>query len=79
MFFLKSKLIFKIFYCFRIFVNKHFINTGTCISKSKRYFKTKPSAYNFYVRTPMALNFHVCISVPLNAALLISPLNLVLK
>ena len=46
-------------------VNKNFINTGACIPKSKRYYKAKPSAYNFYVRTKMPSNFHFCIRVPL--------------
>ena len=34
-FFLKISLLFKIFYCFFIFVDKHFINMGEYISKSK--------------------------------------------
>ena len=56
-FFSKSRLIFKIFYCFCIFVNKHFINRGTYISKSKRCYNVKLSAY-FYVRTKITLSFH---------------------
>ena len=49
--FLKCSLIFKIFYCFRMFVNKLFINRGVYISKSKRCYNATISAYYFYVRT----------------------------
>ena len=54
-FFLESRLIIKIFYCFCMFVNKHFINTGACVSKSKRSYNVKPSACYFYVKTKMPL------------------------
>ena len=64
-FFLKISLLFKIFYCFFIFVNKHFINKGEYISKSKRCYNAKPSAYYFYMRTNITLNFCICISIPL--------------
>ena len=63
-FFFKSRLIFKIFYCFCIFVNKHFINTGTYISKSKQFYNAKPPAFYFYMRTKIPLSFRICISVP---------------
>ena len=59
-------LIFQIFYFFFIFVNKHFINKGTHISKSKRCYNAKPSAYYFYMRTNIPLNFCIWIIVPLN-------------
>ena len=62
-FFLKISLLFKIFYCFFIFVNKHFINKGEYISKSKRCYNAKPAAYYFYIRTKILLNFCICISV----------------
>ena len=61
-FLLKSRLIFKILYCFYMLVNKYFINTGAYISQSKRYYNAKPLAYCFYVRTKILLNFHVFIS-----------------
>ena len=65
-FFLKSRLIFKIFYCFCMFVYKYFINTGGWyVSKSKRYYNAKPSAYYFYMRMKTPLDFGICISVPL--------------
>ena len=34
-------------------------------SKSKCYFKAKPSAYYFYVKTKITADFQICISVPL--------------
>ena len=64
-FFLKSRPIFKRFYCFCMFVNKHFTNTGAYISKSKRCQNGKPSAYYFHIKTKISLDFHICISVPL--------------
>ena len=64
-FFLKIRLLFKIFYCSFMFLNKHFINKGEYISKSKRYYNEKPVAYNFYIRTKILLKFCICISVPL--------------
>ena len=66
-FFLKSRLIFKRFYCFSMFVNKHFTNTGSYISKCKQCQNEKPSAYYFNVKTKISLDFHICISVPLIA------------
>ena len=53
------------FNCFCMFVIKHFINTGTYISKSKQCYNAKPSAYYFYMRMKMPLSFRTCISVPL--------------
>ena len=35
------------------------------ISKSKRCYNVKPSAYCLYVKTKMTVDFHICISVPL--------------
>ena len=79
-FFLKIRLLFNIFYCFCMFVNKHFIYlsknvrelsslifliSGTFISKSKRCYNGKPSTYYFYVKTKVPVDFHICISVPL--------------
>ena len=51
-----------------MFANKHFINTGEYISKSKPRYNTKTSAYYFYVRTKTQLNFPICISVPFDKA-----------
>ena len=39
-FFLNSRLFFKRFYWFCMFLNKHFINTGPCISKTVLEYKT---------------------------------------
>ena len=69
-FFIKSRLIFKISYCFYMLLNKHFINKGTHISKRKRYYNAKPSSHYFYVRTKVALNFCICITVPFNIDIL---------
>ena len=65
-FFLKSRLICKIFYCICVFVNKYLINTGAYISKSNQCYNVKHLAYYFYVRTKIPSHFHICISVPLN-------------
>ena len=48
-----------------MFVNKHFIILGVHISKSKRCYNAKPSAYYFYVKTKLSVDFRICISVPL--------------
>ena len=61
--FLKSRLIFNMFYCFWMFVNKisraHF-------SKCKRCFNVKSSTYYYFlVKTNILADFQVCISVPL--------------
>ena len=63
--YLKSRLIFKRFYCVCMLINKHFINKGAYNSESKRCKNPKPSEYSFYVRTKISLDFHICISVPL--------------
>ena len=64
LFFLKSRLLFNILYCFCMFVNKHFIITGVYISKIKRCYNSKLSAYYFQVKTKISVEFHICISVP---------------
>ena len=48
-----------------MFVNKHFINTGAYISKSKWCYNGKPNGIFFYMKTKIPLNFPICISVPL--------------
>ena len=64
-FFLKYRLIFKIFYCFCMFLNKHFINAGVYISERKQFHNAKPSTYYFYMKTKIPFNFRICIRVPL--------------
>ena len=64
-FFLKSRLLFSVFYCFCVFVNKHFIISGVHISKNEQNHHAKPSAYHFYVKTEVSVDFYICSSVPL--------------
>ena len=61
--FLKSRLIFNIFYCFSMFVNK-----VLCISRahiSKRSFNVISSTYCFHMKTKIWAGFQNCISVHL--------------
>ena len=64
-FFLKSRLLFNIFYSFCMFVNKHFILSNTHNSKSKWCDNAKLLEYYFYVKKKMSVDFQICISVPL--------------
>ena len=64
--FLKSRLIFNIFYCFWVFVNSVNNISRTHISKSKRGFDVKFSAYYFNTKTKILVDFQICISAPLN-------------
>ena len=64
-FFLKIRLIFNIFYCFRMFVNKHFTYSGVHISQSKRCYNVIPSVHYFLVKTKLLTDFQICISIPL--------------
>ena len=57
--------LFNIFYCFCMFVNKHFVYSGAYISKSKQCQNAKPSVYYFYVNMKILIDFHICIGVPL--------------
>ena len=66
-FFLKISLIFKGFYCFCMFVNKRFTNTGEHILKSKWCQNVKPLAYYFCIRSKISLDFHIYINIPLTA------------
>ena len=69
-FFWKSRLLFNIFYCFCMFVNKYFIHlSGAHNSKSKWCYNAELSAYYFYVKTKISIDFQICISVPLIANL----------
>ena len=65
--FLKKQTTFlNIFYCFCMFVNKHFIHLGCAyISKSKQCYNKKPSAYYFHVMTNILVDFHVSVSLAL--------------
>ena len=69
-FFLKS-LLFYIFYCFCMFVNKHFIYLRCIISESKQCYNPKSLTYYLYVKTKISVDFHICISVPLKDCLMI--------
>ena len=62
---LKSRLIFNIFYCFGMFVNKISHISRAHISKSKMYFNVKSSTYYFHMKTKTLADFEMCISVPL--------------
>ena len=48
---LKSRLIFHIFYCFWMFVNKLFTYLMCAYLKSKRCFNVKSSTYYFHMKT----------------------------
>ena len=63
--FLKSRLIFSIFYCFWMFVNKPFTYIMYACIKSKRCFNVKSSTYHFYTKKEILADFQICISVPL--------------
>ena len=65
-FFVKSRLLFNISYCFFMFVNKRFYISDAYMSKSQRCYNAKRSPYYFYVKTKISVDFHICISVPLN-------------
>ena len=47
-----------------MFVNKHFINKGAYISKTKRCYNVKPSVYSFYMRIKILLNLCICVGAP---------------
>ena len=62
--FLKIRLIFNVFYCFRMFVNKHFTILGReCISQ--KCYDVIPSVHYFYVKTKMLVDFQIWISLSL--------------
>ena len=63
MFLLKSRLLFNILCFFSVLANKHL--GCVYLKKYYRYYKTKPWAYYFYVKTMMPADFDICISVPL--------------
>ena len=57
--FSKSRLIFTLFYCFSMFVNKLFTYPR------KRCFSVKSSTSYFQVKTKILADFEICISAPL--------------
>ena len=61
--FLKSRIIFNIFYCFWMFANK--IISGAHISESKTCFNLKPSTCYFHMKTKILADFQIYISLPL--------------
>ena len=64
-FFLKIRLIFNIFYCFRMFVNiLHILDVH--ISAIKKCYNMIPSVHYFCIETEMLADFQICISVPLS-------------
>ena len=62
--FLGSRLIFNIFYCFWMFVNKLFTYSRVHISKNKTCLNAKSSAYYLHMKTKILPDFWICISVP---------------
>ena len=63
--FLKSRLIFNIFCCFWMYVNKLFTYPNAHISKSKRCFNVKSSTYYLHMKTKILADFQISISVSL--------------
>ena len=64
-FFLKSRLPFNIFYCFCMFINKHFSTSRLNYFRILRIKNAKFSGYYFYMNTNIKGNFQICISVSL--------------
>ena len=63
--FLKSRLLFNVFYCFCMFLNKHFTNLKYAYLKKWKLLCVI-MWYYFYMKTNVLLDFHICISVTLN-------------
>ena len=61
---------FNIFYCFFMFIKKHFTISNMHLSESTRCYNVIPSLHYFYKKTKIA-DFQICISVPLNIDVLI--------
>ena len=64
--FLKSRLIFSIFYCFWMFVNKRCRYLMCGYLKKWKCFNVKSSVYYFHKKAKILADFQICISVPLN-------------
>ena len=63
--FLKSRLIFNLFYCFWMYVNKLFTYFAYPNLRSKRCFYVKSSTYCFHKKTKILVDFQICIRVSL--------------
>ena len=64
--FLKSRLIFNIFSCYWMFINKLSHNSRVCSSKSERCLNVKSLAFFIFImKTKIFIDFQICISVPL--------------
>ena len=63
--FLKSRVIFNIFYCFWMFVINFSHISCAYISRCKRYFNVKSRTYYFHTKIKIIAGFQICISVPL--------------
>ena len=74
--FWKSRLIFNIFCCFWIFVNKLLIYLTCAYLKKYRCRNVKSSTYYFHMKTKILKDFQICISVPLIHYLFIYLFNL---
>ena len=61
-FFLKSRLLFNVFYCFCMFVNKHFTYLRCANLKAWKVLKCAICVLLFFMLRRI---FHICISVPL--------------
>ena len=65
-FFLKSRLLFNAFYCFCMFVNKHFGYLKCPYFQNGKGILMRNLRYTiFCMRTNMLLDLHICINVPL--------------
>ena len=65
-FFLKNTLIFNIFCCFRMFVNKIFTYLGRAyLRKQEVLYNAIPSVHYFYINSKILADFQICISVSL--------------
>ena len=64
--FLKSRLIFNIFYIFECLWTNFSHDSSALISESKRCFNVKSSTYYFHMKKKIVANFQVYISVPLS-------------
>ena len=62
-YFLKSRLLFNILYCFCMFVNKHFAYLWCTYLKKWKCYNAQSTLYYFYTKTNLLQDFHICISV----------------
>ena len=64
--FLRSRLIFNIFYCSEYLKTNFSHISRMNNSKSKSFFNVKPSTNYFHTKTKILPDFQICISVPLS-------------